>query len=378
MIEKLRPSFRGVTLKQLRALDAAISEGSVSGAAKVLNVTPPAISMQIRLLEENAGMPLFERTDRGLRPTDAGILLLQTTHRIEAALNECAGALEDLSGIGVGRVTVGLVSTTKYFAPRALAAFAKEHPRIDVRLSVENRQKTIHALEKYDIDFAIMGRPPGAFDVDHAVIGDHPHIIIAAPDHPMASGRSLSLSDLAEERFLVREEGSGTRLLMQRLFAEAGLSPKVAMEIGSNETIKQAVMAGLGIALISGHTVAYELHDGRLAMLNVSGLPVVRTWYVVKRRDKQFLPAARALWNFLAASGVAFIPPIEAEAAGRAAPSTSESGRTHPALGREGPATHHSHAAGDLGCGGDDLTGAAAGTEVSAPQTEAAVRVGRK
>jgi LysR family transcriptional regulator for metE and metH len=153
-----------------------------------------------------------------------------------------------------------------------------------------------------------MGRPPLDYAVEQAVIGDHPHIIVGPADHPLARRKRVALTDLADETFLLREQGSGTRGLMQRLFADAGLSPNLGMEIGSNETIKQAVIAGLGIALISAHTVSAEIADGRLAVLPVKGLPIVRQWFVVRPQDKRLLPAAQALWDFLAASGAAYLP----------------------------------------------------------------------
>jgi DNA-binding transcriptional LysR family regulator len=308
MKEKLSTVMERVTLKQLRALEAATRTGSVSAAARVLHVTPPAVSLQLRLLAETAGLPLVERAGHSLRPTAAGTELLAAAKRIEAALVECGDALRALSGLKGGHAAVGAVSTAKYFAPHVLAAFAKAHPNIDVRLQVGNRQEIVAALGGYELDFAVMGRAPRDFKVEQAVIGDHPHIIVGPPDHPMARRRHLKLADLADETFLLREQGSGTRLLMQRLFADAGLNPNLGMEIGSNETIKQAVMAGLGIALISAHTVSAELEDGRLIAFDIDGLPLVRQWFVVRRRDKRLLPAAQAVWDFLARDGAKFLP----------------------------------------------------------------------
>lgn len=299
-----------VTLKQLRALSAVMRTGTVSAAAKALHVTPPAISLRLRQLEENAQMPLFERTDSGLRATDAGHEILSATQRIEAALSECGEAIEMLRGIEGGRVSVGVISTAKYFAPRVLAAFAKDHPKVEMRLQIGNRAEMIGALRNYDLDLAITGRPPEDFDVDKAVIGDHPHIIIGPPDHSLSRRKRLAFADLADETFLLREEGSGTRLLMQRLFSDAGLNPNLGMEIGSNETVKQAVMAGLGIALISAHTVFAEIRDGRLVAFDVVGLPVIRQWFVVKRKDRRLLPAAQAIWSFLADSGAEYLPDL--------------------------------------------------------------------
>ena len=157
---------------------------------------------------------------------------------------------------------------------------------------------------------AITGRPPKDFTVNKALIGDHPHVIIAAPDHPLVKRKRLSLDDLSEDKFLLREDGSGSRLLMQRIFRSSGLNPNLGMEIGSNETIKQAVMAGLGIALISSHTISAEVEDKRLAILKVKEMPVVRKWYVVKQKTKKLLPAAQAFWDFIATHGSDFFPDV--------------------------------------------------------------------
>jgi len=308
MKEKLKIDAHRATLKQLRALTAVVRQGTFSAAAEALSVTPPAVTVQMKALEELAGLPLVERTREGLRPTDAGRVLLETASRIEAALEECGEALDALHGVVGGRVSVGVISTAKYFAPRALAVFSRGHPNIEMRLSVGNRGETVAALRDFQLDFAVMGRPPEEFKVSNQEIGAHPHIVIAPPDHPMVSRRRIALAKLADETFLLREEGSGTRTLMQRIFAKQDLSPNLGMEIGSNETIKQAVIAGLGIALISAHTVAAELGDGRLAKLDIVGLPVVRKWYVVRRREKTLLPAAQALWDFLVEEGARFLP----------------------------------------------------------------------
>ncbi len=300
--------MRNVTLKQLRALQAVAESGSVTAAAQRLHVTPPAVSLQLKLLEEHAGIALLERTPEGLRLTAAGQVVLDAIHQIEGVLKACALSLEEMKGVSGGSVRVGVVSTAKYFAPRALAAFMKEHPEIDIRLQVGNRNETVEALANYDLDFAIMGRPPDTFEVSRSIIGPHPHVLVCPPDHPLAGRDDLRPADLAHETFLMREKGSGTRTLTEKLIARLDIEPKIGMEIGSNETIKQAVMAGLGIALISAHTVATELREGRLALLRLPELPLMRQWYVVRRKEKRLMPAAAALWEFMAARGAAFLP----------------------------------------------------------------------
>lgn len=308
MKEKLNIDMRRVTLKQLRVLAALLRHGTVAKAARSLHVSAPAVSQQLQILKSVTGMPLVERTEQGLQPTDVGQKLLDAINRIELTLADAADELEALLGIDAGRLSVGVVSTAKYFAPKVLVEFAKEHPNVDIKLKVGNRKEIIQAMKNYELDMSITGRPPKDFSVDKAVIGDHPHVIIAPVSHPLASRKRLKLIDLSQDKFLLREDGSGTRLLMQRLFRKAGLNPNLGMEIGSNETIKQAVMAGLGIALISAHTISAEVDDQRLAILNVSGMPVVRKWYVVKQKSKKLLPAAKAFWDFMEKSGADYFP----------------------------------------------------------------------
>lgn len=300
--------MRNVTLKQLRALAAIIEAGSVTGAAKRLNVTPPAVTMQVQLLEKLLGVPLLDRLGERFKPTDAGREVVETARRIEAELHNCAASIEALRNLGGGRVAVGVVSTAKYFAPHALGAFRREYPQIELFLTVGNREEIIAALKADRIDVAVMGRPPDDLAVDMHLMGDHPHGIIAAPSHRWAGRKGLKAADFAQETFLVREPGSGTRMLMERFFAEAGLRPVMGMEVGSNETVKQAVMAGLGLSFISAHTIAAEIESGRLVLLDVEGLPIIRQWFVAKRSDKRLAPAAAAVKAFLVERGRQFLP----------------------------------------------------------------------
>lgn len=309
MKERLSSFARRTSLRQLRALGAVVATGTISAAAERLGLTPPAIGQQLRLLEAAFGdMPLVERIGAVQRPTEAGREALAALERIEAALQDCADAIEALQGTARGRIAVGVIGTAKYFAPFALAAFNRDQPGLELRIYVGNREEIVAGLGSLDMDLAIMGRPPDDMPIERTVIGDHPHVIIAAPDHPLAGRPGLDLAQVARETFLLREPGSGTRDLMRRVFADAGLPLPSDVEIGSNETIKQAVMAGMGIALLSAHTIAAELRDGRLAILPVAGLPITRQWFVVRHRDKRLLPAAQALWHFLEQRGATFLP----------------------------------------------------------------------
>ncbi len=309
MKENLVNFPRRTSLRQLRALGAVTSARSLSAAAQLLSVTPPAVAQQLQLLEDAlGGVPLYERTATGMRPTEAGREVLTALERIEGALTDCAGAIEGLRGMGGGRVSVGVISTAQYFAPFALAAFQRTNPMVEMKILVGNRSDMISGLEKFNLDVTVMGYPPEQFPIERAIIGDHPHVIIAAPDHWLVKRRRIPLADIARETFLMREAGSGTRALTLGLFSAVNLPSGPRMEIGSNETIKHAVMAGMGVALLSAHTIAAEIADGRLTILDVEGLPIIRQWFAVRRTERRLLPAAQALWEHLRQAGAQFLP----------------------------------------------------------------------
>ena len=300
--------MRDVSLKQLRVVAAVAKTGKILTASEILGVTPPAVTIQLRQLEESLGLALFERSREGMKLTGAGRHLMESVLRIEAELASCADGFDAMRGLKGGSASIGVVSTAKYFAPAALGAFKRKHPDVELRLFVANREETIRALAALELDVAIIGRPPENLDLNATALGDHPHIIVAPPAHRLASRRGLTIDDMSGETFLMRERGSGTRMLMERLFAQAGIAPHVAMEISSNETIKQAVMAGLGIAFISAHTVAAEIEMKRLVTLDVAGLPMLRQWWVVHHKQKRLMPAPDALWRFLECEGPSFLP----------------------------------------------------------------------
>jgi LysR family transcriptional regulator, low CO2-responsive transcriptional regulator len=301
---------RNATLKQLRVLAAVAKSGKITSAASQLGVTAPAVTLQLKMLEQSVGLPLFYRTQAGMRPTDAGKCVAQMQSRIEAALQECDEMVRNLKGLESGSASIGVVSTTKYFVPIALAAFARNNPKVQLELFVGNRQETVAALASFKVDMAIMGRPPETLEVQKQEIGEHPHVIVASPLHRLAAESDISLMSLSNDRFLLREPESGTRILNDHLFAKSDVEPRLAMEFGSNETIKQAVMAGLGVAFISAHTVAAEVNDGRLVVLNVRGLPIIRKWYLLRSKSKSLLPAGSALWDFLILNAKDFLPDV--------------------------------------------------------------------
>jgi DNA-binding transcriptional LysR family regulator len=221
-----------------------------------------------------------------------------------------------MRGLTTGRVTIGLVSTAKYFAPHLLARFNAEHPNVAITLRDDNRRRIVEALEKGEIDLAIMGKPPGGSELVAEEFAPHPSVIIAAPGHPLAGYESLPASVLAGEKFIIREDGSGTRALTEQFFGGAGLSLRVAMTTSSNEMIKQAVMAGMGIALISAHTIGLELGLGLIRTLPVEGFPLMRSWYVAHRPGMPLLPVHASLRSFLLAHGQSIIDGLERGHAG--------------------------------------------------------------
>ena len=298
---------RQLTIRQLRALAAVQAAGSVTSAANQLNLTQPAVTLQLRNLQALAGLPLIQRTGDGMLLTDAGREVQRLSERIEAALLDCEQSLDMIAGRSSGRVSIGAVSTAKYFVPFAIAGFSQRFPKIDVTLKIGNREDIRDALRGYDLDIAVMGQPPADVEVEMRPLGKHPHIIVAPAGHRLAK-RKLAATDLADETFITREVGSGTRMLMEQFFQKTGLKAKIGMEMDTNETIKQAVIAGLGIAFISQHTVSHELQQRRLVSLKVSGLPVMRQWHAIRRADKILLPPARAMLDFLGQEGSRYLP----------------------------------------------------------------------
>jgi DNA-binding transcriptional LysR family regulator len=295
--------LRALTLKQLRAHEATVRHGSVTSAAREVLVTPPAITAQLKSLEDLVDAPLYTRGDEGFAPTEIGRVILKLAEEVELLVDQAQQKCRALSVGAIGTVTLGAVSTAKYVIPAIVARFRALHPGISVQLVIGNREDIIRGLERNHFDVLVMGRPPDHLPLEAKVLGDHPHIIIAPPNHPLAFAHSIEPHDLSRERFLSREVGSGTRVLMERLMTRISRGgPVETIEMGTNETIKQSVMAGLGIAFISGHTCLSELADGKLAMLRVRGLPVVRQWYVLHRADRALAKPAEVFESFVSSA----------------------------------------------------------------------------
>lgn len=303
--------MRNLTLRQLRTIQAIASAGKIVNAAKVLHLSPPAVTIQLRQLEEEAEIELFDRTTEGMRPTAAGLAFIDAAQAIEERLRVLADEIDAIKGVRVGSLKLGAVSTAKYFAPRLMAAFIKSHPDIEIKLAIGNRAETIASLRNHDVDIAVMGRPPKDVPVRAAAFGDHPLVIIAPPDHRLAYARDISKDRIAQENFLIREKGSGTRISLEIFFSDLpGRIDDLGVEMDSNETIKQAVMAGLGVAFISAHTIASEVEAGRLIILDVAGMPIRRQWFAVTRSDRAASPAMAAFQDFLMRKGAMYLPHV--------------------------------------------------------------------
>jgi LysR family transcriptional regulator, low CO2-responsive transcriptional regulator len=303
--------MRNLTLKQLRAVRAVMRHRKIAAAASQLGLTASAVTLQIKEVERELDIPLFDRTGDGVHPTYAGRAVAEAMRMIESRLEELSEDIDAIKGLRKGRLRLGVVSTAKYFAPRMMAGFMKMLPGIEMKLTIGNRAEILAALDASSIDIALMGRPPRGIDVRAVVVGDHPFVIIAPPDHPMIGEVGISKDRIAQEHFLVRETGSGTRTSLELYFGDIpGQLDNLGTEMGSNETIKQAVMAGLGVAFLSAHTIELELELRRLVMLDVEGLPVHRQWFLVSRSDRALSHALAAFQDFVVARCGDYLPKI--------------------------------------------------------------------
>ncbi len=303
-----------VTLKQLRCLKAILEAGTLTAAAERLAVTAPAVSTQLRNLEANVGAPVLLRGPNGeVALTAAGEQVLATAQQVDAALTACAHKLNALSAGHAGQVAVGVVSTGKYFAPGLIVRARAAMPSVDLALRIGNRAQILAALSEHAIDVAIMGRAPTGPSFLADPLGPHPYVLIVAPDHAFAGRTEISAEDLLSQTFLSREIGSGTRMLAQNFLDQFGAGrPYETIELGSNETIKQGVIAGLGIAIISAHTVAAELATGRLALAHVAGLPILRQWFLVRPAGAKEGAATGQFRQFLQSLADDFLPKLPA------------------------------------------------------------------
>ena len=303
--------MRQLTFRQLHAVLAVHRLGKINLAARELGLTPPAVTLQIQQAESELASVLFDRTREGFRATAAGLAVVAAAQAIDARMNQLADELIAVRESGRGILRFGAVSTAKYFAPQLAAAFMAEFPGIEVRLRIGNRASVIADLAERNVDVALMGRPPWQVPVQSFLLGEHPLVIIAAPGHALAGQPDIAKRRIAEETFLVREHGSGTRSSLEMFFSDLpGRADQLGPEFGSNESIKQAVMAGLGVAFISGHTIAAELELRRLVILDVVDTPVRRQWFAVNLQDRSPSQGMLAFRDFIARRGHEFLPRV--------------------------------------------------------------------
>lgn len=296
-----------ITVRQLQVFNAVARRHSFVRAAEELHLTPPAVSMQIKQLENQLGLPVFERGAGEVRLTAAGEFFLVHARKILGSLKEAEDLVARLRKVETGRLALGMLSTAKYFLPRLLTGFLREHPGVEVSLVEGNREQLIQSVQRNEVDLAVMGRAPGELEARAEVIGVHPLGIIAPPQHPLAKAEAVPPERLATEAFVIRESGSGGRAAMEAFFRDSHVRPPILMQMSSNETIKQAVMAGMGLSFLSLHTAAVEIERNLLTLLRVPGLPVLRNWHVVHRRARVLSPVAESLRYFLIERGPAFL-----------------------------------------------------------------------
>jgi DNA-binding transcriptional LysR family regulator len=295
--------MRRYTLRQLDTFLEVVRTGSVSGAAEKLHVTQPAVSMQLRQLEDAFGVPLLEVVGRRVRLTEAGRDVEQCAAAAVARLKELDDRVAGHRGLKKGKVDLAVVSTAKYFMPMLLVRFRSSYPDIAISLQIHNRESMMNLLARNEVDLIIMGRAPGTIDCSSTEFATNPMGVVCAPNHPLSRRRGADYSVLQGQDFVVREQGSGTRSTMEKLFAEHDVTPNIVMEMPSNETIKQAVMAGMGMSFLSLRTVRHELATGHLVLLDIAGLPIIRHWFVTHLSAKRLSPAAEALKHFLIEEG---------------------------------------------------------------------------
>jgi len=291
--------MRHSTLRQLEVFEAIARLGSFTRAAEELFLTQPTVSMQIKKLTEAVGLPVFEQVGKKIYLTDAGRELHRTSRGIFEHFTRFEMLVADMKGLKQGALRLAVVTTAKYFAPRLLGPFCQRHPGVEVSLKVSNRERILERLADNQDDLCILGQPPDELDAVAEPFLENPLVVLAPANHPLARKKKIPLARLAEEPFLLREPGSGTRMAVERQFAEHGLKMKVRMELGSNEAIKQAIVGGLGVSVLSRHTLALDAPMGQLTTLDVEGFPIERHWYVAYPRGKQLSVVARAFLDYL-------------------------------------------------------------------------------
>ena len=288
------------TFRQLEIFEAIARLGSFTRASAELHLTQPTVSMQIKKLTDTIGVPLIEQVGKKIYLTEDGKDLAKVTREIISVMDRFAMSVAERQGLKQGQLRLMAISTASYFAPRLLGEFAKLYPGIDVSLRVTNKEQVLASIANNLDDLYLLGQPPEDMEVIVTPIMNNPIVVLAAPDHPLAGQTRIPLQRLSDEPWLMREAGSGTRMAIERLFAGRGLPLNTRMELGSNEAIKQAILAGLGVSALSQQ--ALVLHQpGQFAVLDVEGFPIQRQWYAVYPAGRQLSVVAQAFLDYLLA-----------------------------------------------------------------------------
>ena len=303
--------IRHVTLRQLQIFEAVVRLSSYTRAAEALHLTQPTVSMQIKKLSGTLGYPLLEQVGRHIQPTTLGLDVYAAAQEVLGSMVSLGESAASLEGVTQGPLRVAVVTTAKYFMPHLLGAFITQHPEVKPIMKVTNRSRVLERLRSNEDDLLIMGRVPVDFAVEAYPFIDNELVVVASTSHPLTRCKSISLKRLSEERFLVREAGSGTRLAVDSLFAEQALKVQPYMDLGSSDAIKQAVMAGLGISVLSRHDLRLELAGNHIAVLNVEGFPLKRRWYAVHMKGKRLSTVARTFLDFLLEQGRGILQRIQ-------------------------------------------------------------------
>lgn len=296
-----------ITLRQLQIFLLAVEQRSFAQTAKSLGLAASAVSMQMTNLADELGVELFEKEGRSIRPTPMATALVPYAEKVFETTQAMADVAGELKGEWDQKARISMVSTARNFGPHLIQAFNEAHPGIEVEVSIRNRQGVVSALENRQAELALMGRTPRRIEVEAHRFSDHPYVLIAGPSHPLVRFRKIRRSDLVPHKFLVREKGSGTRMVHDHFFLDHGLALPQGQEFGGNADIKNAVMAGLGLAFLSAHTIALEQKAGKLCVLDVEGMPEDRDWFVVRLKGAVLGPAAQAFADFVAKNGERFM-----------------------------------------------------------------------
>lgn len=291
--------MRRLTLRQLMVFEAVARHLSFSKAAEELYLTQPAVSMQVRQLEKFVGLDLTEQVGKRIFLTDAGRVVFHASKNITAQLRDLGAALSRMKGVSEGQLDLAVTSTVNAVATGILARFRDQYPQVAIHLDVSNRAEVLGLLTANKVDLAVMGQVPRELGLTATRFMENPLVVIAPPDHPLAGRTQVSIEEIASEAFVVREEGSGTRAAMERFFAARDIEIRTSMEMNSNEALRLAVQAGLGLGVISLQTLELELALKRLVVLPVEGFPIIRHWYVVQRADKRLSPVSQAFKDYL-------------------------------------------------------------------------------